>query len=214
MKIEKISENQIKLTLTSSDLKERNINLEELIKPSAQTQELFRDIMEQAFSECGFSFENTPLMVEATPISLDGLMIIVTKLPEKETQKDTVSLMSQNKDLRRYKKKTISHYKPEQISDEGICVFSFETLDTACEAALRLDGVFSGFSQLYKYQDRYYMLLQNNMHDTKNSLDTIDLLLFEYGQKHISTPLSKYHLMEHGELMVKNPAIATLSTIF
>ena len=78
MKIEKINDNQIKLTLTHDDLTERNIKLEELITPSDRSQELFRDIMEQAFNECGFSVDNAPLMVEATPMALDGLMIIVT----------------------------------------------------------------------------------------------------------------------------------------
>ena len=48
MKIERISENQLKLTLTKDDLKERDIKLEDLITPSEKTQKLFRDIMEQA----------------------------------------------------------------------------------------------------------------------------------------------------------------------
>ena len=149
MKIEKLSDNQIKLTLTRADLKERNINLEELIKPSEKTQELFRNIMEQAFNECGFSFENTPLMVEAAPVSVDGLMIIVTKLPEKETPKDKLSLISQNKDMRRYKKKSISPYIPEETSDEGICIYSFDSLDSVASASTRLTAIFNGLSALY-----------------------------------------------------------------
>ena len=111
MKVEKISENQIKLTLTSSDLKENNIRLDDLTKPNEKAQELFKKIMEKAFTQCGFEVDDTPLMVEATPISLDGLMIIVTKLPEKASPKDSLSLISQNKELRRYKKKNIEHIK-------------------------------------------------------------------------------------------------------
>ena len=59
MKIEKISENQIKLTLTKNDLKDNNIKIEELVKPSDKVQELFRNLMEKAFSECGFEVDNT-----------------------------------------------------------------------------------------------------------------------------------------------------------
>ena len=40
MKIERISENQLKLTLTKDDLKERDIQLEDLITPSEKTQKL------------------------------------------------------------------------------------------------------------------------------------------------------------------------------
>ena len=53
MKIERISENQLKLTLTKADLAERKIKLEDLISPSERTQKLFRDIMEQAWKEAG-----------------------------------------------------------------------------------------------------------------------------------------------------------------
>lgn len=116
MKVEKISENQIKLTLTSSDLKENNIRLDDLTKPNEKAQELFKKIMEKAFTQCGFEVDDTPLMVEATPISLDGLMIIVTKLPEKASPKDSLSLISQNKELRRYKKKNIEHIKKSSES--------------------------------------------------------------------------------------------------
>ena len=45
MKVEKISENQIKRTLTSSDLKENNIRLDDLTKPNEKAQELFKKIM-------------------------------------------------------------------------------------------------------------------------------------------------------------------------
>ena len=76
MKIERISENQLKLTLTKADLAERKIKLEDLISPSERTQKLFRDIMEQALDEEDFISENTPLMVEAIPSGGDGIMII------------------------------------------------------------------------------------------------------------------------------------------
>lgn len=214
MKIEKLSDTQIKLTLSRADLKERNLSIEELIKPSEKTQELFRIIMEQAFNECGFSFENTPLMVEAAPVSVDGLMIIVTKLPDKETQKEKVSMVSQNKDLRRYKKKSIVHYIPEHNSDEGICIYSFETIDIVTDVAMRLSSGFNGFSQLYKYHQRYFLLLQNDTSDDLITNDKMELILSEYGEKHISTVLSKYHLIEHGELIMKNPALKTLKNVF
>lgn len=97
MKIERISENQLKLTLTKADLAERKIKLEDLISPSERTQKLFRDIMEQALDEEDFISENTPLMVEAIPSGGDGIMIIVTKVNNKEKHAD--------EDLRRWKKK-------------------------------------------------------------------------------------------------------------
>ena len=57
LKIEKISENQIKVFLDKADLKERNIKLTELAYGSEKTQALFREMMEQAVETCGFDIE-------------------------------------------------------------------------------------------------------------------------------------------------------------
>ncbi len=214
MKIEKINENQIKLTLTNADLTERNIKLEELISPSNKTQELFRDIMEQAFTECGFCVDNAPLMVEATPVALDGLMIIVTKIQDKDSQKDKLSLISQNKELRRFKRKSIDTYTGENVSDNGISIYSFDALDDVINASIRLNSTYSGYNILFKYTEKYFLLIQNDSANDDISDEDIENIVSEYGTKHISTVLSKYHLLEHGEVIVKNPAIKTLAMSF
>ena len=207
MKVEKISENQIKLILTSADLKENNIKLEELIKPSDKTQDLFRDLMEKAFSQCGFEVDNTPLMVEATPISVDGLMIIVTKLPDKNSQKDSLALIAQNKDLRRYKKKGIAMLKTEPLSDDNIVIYSFTCLDNAIDASVRIAGMFTGFSELYKHNKKYFLILQS---DKKENNDLTEYVLNEYGNKYTSNVLTKYYLIEHGNVLIHNPAVKTI----
>ena len=211
MKIEKISDNQIKLILTNTDLKENNIKLEELIKPSDKTQELFRGLMEKAFSECGFEVDNTPLMVEAMPISLDGLMIIVTKLPDKNSQKENVALISQNKDLRRYKKKGIASLNNENISEEHIMIYYFVCLDNAIDASVRIASMFNGYSELYSYNSRYFLLLQSEQDD---NYDTIESVLNEYGNMYTSNVLTKYFLIEHGETLIHNPAVKIISENF
>lgn len=207
MKVEKISENQIKLILTSADLKENNLKLEELIKPSDKTQDLFRGLMEKAFSQCGFEVDNTPLMVEATPISVDGLMIIVTKLPDKNSQKDNMALISQNKDLRRYKKKGVAALKNEPASEENIIIYSFLCLDNAVDASVRIAEKFTGFSELYKYNHKYFLLLQS---DKKENDETMEFVLNEYGNRYASNALTKYYLMEHGNILIHNPAVKTI----
>ena len=214
MKIEKINDNQIKLTLTHDDLTERNIKLEELITPSDRSQELFRDIMEQAFNECGFSVDNAPLMVEATPMALDGLMIIVTKIQDKDSQKDKISLLSQNKEQRRFKRKSIEAFADENQSDSGISIYAFDALDDVINASIRLNNTYSGYNILFKYSQKFFLLLQNDSVSDDISDDAIDNIVSEYGRKQPSSVLSKYYLIEHGEIMVKNPAVKTLALSF
>ena len=71
MKIEKINENQIRCTLTQSDLAERKLKLSELAYGTEKAKSLFQDMMQQAAFEFGFEAENMPLMIEAIPTSAD-----------------------------------------------------------------------------------------------------------------------------------------------
>ena len=82
MKIEKISDTQIRVTLNHSDLQNRDIKIGELAYGSTKAQALFRDMMAKAYEDFGFEAENVPLMIEAVPLSTDSIMIVVTKVDD------------------------------------------------------------------------------------------------------------------------------------
>lgn len=215
MKIEKINDNQIKFILTRDDLKERNIKIEDLIKVSDKTQALFRDIIEQALDECGFTSENTPLMVEAVPSTIDySIMIIVTKLENEDKTKysDKFTILQQTKEARRFKRTPISTFDSDsKPNDKNITIYSFKNLDDVIDLSARLNKVFSGTNSLYKYNDKYFLLLQINSESDSIGLKNLEFILNEYGKKHISTVLSKYYLIEHAEPLISDQAIKILS---
>ncbi|MCM1258162.1 MAG: adaptor protein MecA [Roseburia sp.] len=80
MKIEKISENQIRCTLTPEDLADRHLKLSELAYGSEKAKMLFHDMMQQASYEFGFEAEDIPLMIEAIPVSPESIVLLVTKV--------------------------------------------------------------------------------------------------------------------------------------
>ncbi len=82
MKIEKINERQIRCTLTAEDLANRNINAKELAYGSDKAKELFRDMMQVAEQELGFEIDNMPLVIEAIPLSMDAIILIITKVED------------------------------------------------------------------------------------------------------------------------------------
>ncbi len=84
MKIEKISDNQIKCTLNKSDLASRQIKLSELAYGTEKAKSLFRDMMQQASTEFGFEAEDIPLMIEAIPVSADCIVLVITKVEDPE----------------------------------------------------------------------------------------------------------------------------------
>lgn len=82
MKLEKLSDTQIRCTLSKEDLTQRQLHLSELAYGSEKAKELFRDMMQQASVELGFEADNIPLMIEAIPISSDCLVLVVTKVED------------------------------------------------------------------------------------------------------------------------------------
>ena len=84
MKIERLSENQIRCTLNKADLTEKQLKISELAYGTPKAKELFKDMMQQASVELGFEADDTPLMIEAIPVSPDCLILIVTKVEDPE----------------------------------------------------------------------------------------------------------------------------------
>lgn len=84
MKIEKISDNQIRCTLTAADLEARKIKLSELVYGGEKARNLFRDMMTEAYQKFGFMADNIPIMIEAVPMSSEGLVLLITKVEDPE----------------------------------------------------------------------------------------------------------------------------------
>ena len=84
MKLERLSENQIRCTLNKEDLAERELMLNELAYGTDKEKELFRDMIEQAADELGFEVNDIPLMIEAIPVNPDCLILIITKVDDPE----------------------------------------------------------------------------------------------------------------------------------
>ena len=82
MKIEKISDNQIRCTLSKQDLKDRELKLSELAYGTEKAKALFRDMIQQASYEFGFEADDIPLMIEAIPVSPECLVLIITKVED------------------------------------------------------------------------------------------------------------------------------------
>lgn len=99
MKLERLSENQIRCTLNKSDLADRELLLNELAYGTDKAKELFRDMMEQAADELGFEVNDIPLMIEAIPVSPDCLILIITKVEDPEELDTRFSRFSKYTDI-------------------------------------------------------------------------------------------------------------------
>lgn len=236
MRIEKINSNQIKCVLDKDELLKRHINVSELAYGSDKAQELFKDMMQQASFEFGFESGSAPLMIEAVPLSSDGIMLIITKVDNPEELDDKYSGLS-FPSARTFKKKeeeenTIDldpddehddHNSPlleeelEPIPENTISaffVYTFNSLDDISDASRTLTFFHSYGSRIYKNdEDGKYILSVQTDAVTKADCKVIRGTLSEYGEA-IQCRKSKLHYFdEHYEIIVQDDALRKMSLL-
>ena len=209
MKIERISETQVKFVLSKSDLEERNIKMNELAYGSEKTHRLFQEMMRQAHMECNFESDNTPLMVEAMPVGKSHVVIVVTKISDSCEDEKPLSLLPAAHG--KFKTHDLQEPAAEPLQQtELMAVFSFIQMDDSVLAAKRLQDYFMGQSRLYKCDNRYFLVIQEDS-NAAYALHEAEAVLHEYGEKHVASRLSENYLLEHGELMIAQQAVEKMA---
>ncbi len=117
MKIEKINDNQIRCTLTPTDLADRQLKLSELAYGTDKAKHLFHDMMKTASKEFGFEADNIPLMIEAIPSSSGSVILIITKVDDPEELDTRFSNFSPSSDTEHKIKETKKLEGSENILD-------------------------------------------------------------------------------------------------
>lgn len=204
MKIEKLTENKIRIILKSEDFKDKNIDLHTIMTKTAESQGLFLEILNKAKKEVGFDTEGCKLLIEAFSSSDDIYVFTVTKFsPEKE---DTNKINS-NKRLK-VKRKQIT-----PTSKMSIYEFSnFDNFTCFCELlnnskVINLRGLMQT-STLYIYKNLYYLVI-TNMNSKHKNIKSFNSYITEFG-KIVSNSESFVHkLQEHGKVIMKKNAIYT-----
>lgn len=198
MKIEKISDKKLKILLTNDDLKERNIKMAELAFGSDKTRELFKEMMNIATDEYDFDADDAQLMIEAIPVSLEAIVILVTKMDEEQ------------KIVMQKKSKSKNNSVRKTINDDCLSIFEFNNIDDVSLVAKTLYGRFTGENYLFKKNGKYFLTLQNDSKFDEITDSELEIIIGEYGKKHIVNPISRAYLFEHSELILNNPAIDIL----
>lgn len=233
MKIEKISDTQIRVTLNHSDLQHRDIKIGELAYGSTKAQALFRDMMAQAYEDFGFEAENVPLMIEAVPLSTDSIMIVVTKVEDPAQIEEKLDLIGERPTHRTFKdaiardlaqlEKMASASPVSSPSSPSIpkqpapmpssplsFTYIFKSLDDVSCASRHIKHLYFGETSLYKYDDRYFVILESNNSNT--DMKIIKSLLDEFGDQGNLSDLNEMFLKEHGKVIIESNALDILAT--
>jgi len=242
MKIEKISETQIRCTLSRQDLAERDLKISELAYGSDKAKDLFRELMVQASYECGFEAEDIPLMIEAIPVSGDCLVLVVTKVEDPDELDTRFSNFSSFRDSGEENPSVASSVaeellecfgqlgallgKGKETSEEPPSreeppapasltkVYSFPNLTAVTNLAQLISPFYFGESILYKDEVSadYYLVLHMSEH-TPEEFNRICNVISEYGMPVNTGYASLSYFAEHFKPIVKADAVQTLAVL-
>jgi len=208
MKIERINENKIKITVSLNDLEERAIDISSLNYNSPAAQELFWDMVEQAEVEFGFKASDSQLCIEAIPDTAEGFIITITKIDEDgdfESIHKYIKGKYKNNDVR---------IKDKQVkSNTNKVIYSFREFDDLAELTKKIYNVYAGESTLYKFKSVYYLVLtKNNL--LISDIRIFDSLLSEFGKKVINVAFYEGYLNEYAQKIIDLNAIETINDYF
>lgn len=238
MKIERLSENQIRCTLSRTDLRERRISLFELAYGGEKARHLFREMLERANDEVGFHVDDLPLMIEAIPLSGEGLSLVITKIedPEEldtrfarfapmieEAYENIISSSSgpENAGSAQDILDTLGRILDKSDGDEPgsdapaqtdiAPVYSFDSMENVLRAAEMLSGVYRGENSLYKNtrSGRYLLSVHRSDH-TPEEFNRICNILTEYGQRTRSNSASEEYFREHLKVLASGTALQSI----
>lgn len=197
MKIEKLAEDKIKITITIDDLAERNIDLYSFVYNSPESQDLFWDVMNEAERELGFNVDDSMIYVETSTAGSESFTLIVTKTKEKPILKINREKTLKPNDNIKLKRKKMPYFIKNGI-------FKFEDFDDVCTFCKNTTPKSIIDTKLYTLNGTYY-LFAGIMPTT---------LILEYAQIQKNPTLFQSKLEEYGNVVIEQNVIETVSKYF
>jgi adapter protein MecA 1/2 len=198
VKIERLSQDKIRIFLTFDDLSERGIQKDDLWKEVSKVHELFSEMMDQAHMELGFDTSG-PLAVEVFTLPVQGMVVIVTRgtFPGHERQyEDDV-----DEDV----------YEMEvTVEQSELISYAFGDFEDLLSMAKVLNSYLIDGGTLYSYKGMYILQIEPIDLD-EGKLQAVISILSEFGQL---TAVTKAVLEEYGKTVIADDAVKVLCAKF
>lgn len=203
MRVEKVSDNKVKITLTLEELEKRDISLAEIEKNASIAKELFIDLIEESNLDEDFALENSQLFIEASSDNSNLFIVTITRIDDiPEFRKYSNS----NNKVKNTRKNV--HYKVDSN------IYWFNNMDCLldfCNVAKKED-LFFGRNSLYKYNESYFILFNKTTVKNKRFLKTF-VFLSEFCESYFATEILNAAVKEKSKLIIKSNAIQKLCKV-
>ena len=205
MKIEKLTEDKIRIIINSSDLELENLDIKSIMSKAIERQGFFTYMLEKAKDEVGFNTDGCKLLIEAFSTSDDILVFTITKYSVQEANN---KVLTPNKVGLKVKRKSLNTTNKQAL-------YKLKSFDEFCDFCECINKEYkfdikklSKNTYLYLYNNTYYLFMKNI------NIDNIALKNFYSIASEFLIPVHysnnfESKLLEHGKLIIKGNAIVT-----
>lgn len=197
MRMERLSQDKIRIFLTFDDLTERGIQKEDMWREIPKVHELFSEMMDQAYNELGFDASG-PLAVEVFAMPAQGMVVIVTR---GKLERDADSVTEDEEEV----------YEMEVTLEQSeAIIYRFRDIEDVIGAAKTLSGHLTDEGRMYRYQNQWLLCFDPAGLES-TSYHALIAVLAEYGEATSTTPAV---LEEYGKLIIASNAVNVLAENF
>jgi adapter protein MecA 1/2 len=202
MKIERLSQDKIRIFLTFDDLLERGIQKDDMWREIPKVHELFSEMMDQAYSELGFDASG-PLAVEVFALPAQGMVVIVTRGKMNSHEAERSSEDDDTDD---------EIYEMEvTLEQSDVVMYSFREFEDVISVCKQLQSsALTEDGRLYSYNGKYILALEPALIDSSRH-NAVIALLAEYGE---ATSVTYAMLEEYGKVIMSEAAVREICNHF
>ena len=203
MKIEKLTDNKIRIIVNIDELSE-NIDLKNLIKSDNESFALFQNLLKEAEKQVGFTVQGCRLLVEAFSTS-EGMIVFTLTKYKIDSEQSNKKLKIKRKSLNNFHKNAI--YKFENF--EEFCNFCTYCTKTPLSNLKQ----FAKNISLYEYNNLYYLVF-SDIFETYKFSNLFNTTIAEFSSLTSTSLVFKSNLIEHGNVIFKANAISNCMKYF
>ncbi len=206
MRIEKISDDKLKVMIDGQEAERMNLSFHNISNNTPEAQKLLRIAIKMAEENVNFSVDGSKLFIEAVQEDdWDGFGMMITKVADEEELIHAIAQCNYRGTIKRSSLTISAHAQDEK------CIFCFYDFENACMAADEIKNCFCGYSSLFKYQSKFYLVLTP---ENKDGFPMMETVLSEFGEKVENSRYMMGRLNEYGERMIAEHALQIMQEYF
>lgn len=220
MKFKKVGRHELRCIVSSEEMWESGMQVDDFTHDHAKTEEFIRDILEKAREEIGFECNGSAFSVQVALMADSSVVLTISNedlgvAGFLNMLKDQLALNNQKPPMKELdegkSEKKITKPLPKKKTNSYEAIIAFDTMDDAILSAKRLEGFPELSSALYKHDEVFYLIVDTFFAGVQS--EDIQPAVVEYYMYGTDNEIAIAHVKEFGEALIPEGAIEVLSSL-